>query len=118
MKIADFAYLQSPFFSFSASFFSKASFCSCFNFIIYYSALLLLQDLYVWLALGPLLQYETAIILLVVLHFYFSMHGCLAARFYALRCWKSKGNDGYLVEDGSLKGMGAFWQKQSWEGNK
>jgi hypothetical protein len=22
------------------------------------------------------------------------------------------------VEDGSLKGMGAFWQKQSWEGNK
>jgi len=33
MKIADFAYLQSPFFSSSASFFSKASFCSCFNFI-------------------------------------------------------------------------------------
>jgi hypothetical protein len=70
------------------------------------------------LLLDPCCSMETAIILLVVLHFYFSMHGCLAARCYALRCWKSKGNDGYLVEDGSLKGMGAFWQKQSWEGNK
>jgi len=39
-KFTDFAYLQSPFFSFlafssSTSFFSKASFCSYFNFIIY-----------------------------------------------------------------------------------
>jgi hypothetical protein len=34
-NIADFAYLQSPFFSSSTSSFSKASFCSCFNFIIY-----------------------------------------------------------------------------------
>jgi hypothetical protein len=37
-NITDFAYLNSPFFSSSASFFSKASLCSCFNFIIYYFA--------------------------------------------------------------------------------
>jgi len=35
MKIIDFAYLQSPFFSSSSSFFSKVSFCSCFNFIFF-----------------------------------------------------------------------------------
>jgi len=37
-KFTDFAYLQSPFFSSSASFFSKASFYSYFNFIICCSA--------------------------------------------------------------------------------
>jgi hypothetical protein len=37
-NIADFAYLQSPFFSSSISFFFKTSLCSCFNFIIYCSA--------------------------------------------------------------------------------
>jgi hypothetical protein len=43
-NIADFAYFQSPFFSFSASFFSKASFYSYFNFIIYCSALNLVSE--------------------------------------------------------------------------
>lgn len=36
------------------------------------------------LLLDPCCSMEAAIILLVVLHFYFSMHGCLAARCYTL----------------------------------